>query len=72
MMKDLLDKFDIELGDFHKILTQGDWTAIHYTVHITIKATGEKIEQNTMEFVHFQDNPAPIGARVIEGWVFVR
>ncbi|SCP99451.1 hypothetical protein [Anaerobium acetethylicum] len=30
--------------------------------------TGEKIEQMTMEFVNFKDNPEPIGARVVEGW----
>jgi hypothetical protein len=32
------------------------------------KRTGEKIEQQTIEFVHFKDNPEPIGARVIVGW----
>lgn len=26
------------------------------------------IEQKTMEFVKFKENPEPIGVRVIEGW----
>ena len=68
MMGQLFDAFDIELGEFHNMIVEGDWGAIRYVVHITNKATGEKITQNTMEFVHFADNPAPIGARVIEGW----
>jgi len=44
-----------------------DWCAIYYVVYVTDKSTGEKFTQNTMEFVHFKDNPSPIGARVIEG-----
>ena len=50
------------------MLIVNDWAAIRYKVHTTNKQTGEKIEQMTMEFVHFKDNPDPIGARVIEGW----
>ncbi len=60
--------FDIELGNFHNIMAEGDWAAIRYEVFVTNKKTGEKIKQETMEFVHFKDNPEPIGARVIEGW----
>ena len=67
-MKQLLSLYVIELGAFHNILLQDDWTAIRYTVYITIKETGHRIELKTMEFVHFKDNPDPIGARVIEGW----
>jgi SnoaL-like domain len=68
MMKELFASFDIELGEFHNIIIDGDWGAIRYTVYITNKGTGERIEQKTMEFVNFKDNPAPVGARVIEGW----
>ena len=70
--KDLMGKFfaafDIELGEFNNMLVEGDWTGIRYVVYITNKKTGERIEQKTMEFVHFKDNPQPLGARVIEGW----
>lgn len=70
--KDICGKFfstyDIELGNLDNVLVQGDWGAIRYSVHVTNKATGEKMEQKTMEFVRFKNNPEPIGARVIEGW----
>ena len=46
---------------------ENDWCAIRYAVTITNKQTGEKINQMTMEFVHFKDNPEPAGARDIEG-----
>lgn len=68
MMGELFANYEIELGEFHNILVEDDWGAIRYTVYVTNKATGKRIEQKTMEFVHFKDNPAPIGARVIEGW----
>ena len=68
MMGQLFSVFDIELGEFHNMIPDGDWIAIRYDVYIVNKKTGEKIPQKTMEFVHFKDNPAPIGARVIEGW----
>lgn len=68
MMGKFFAAFDVDLGDFHNMLVQDDWCAIRYSVHITNKETGEKIEQETMEFVHFKDNPDPVGARVIEGW----
>jgi len=68
MMGQFFSIFDVELGDFYNMLVEGDWCAIRYSVHITNKKTGEKIEQMTMEFVNFKDNPDPIGARVIEGW----
>ena len=67
-MKQVFVAYDVELGAFDNILVQDDWGAIRYTVYITNKKTGEKIEQKTMEFVHFKDNPEPVGARVIEGW----
>jgi len=68
MMGHFFAAFDIQLGEFHNMLIQDDWCAIRYTVYITNKKTGEKITQQTMEFVNFKDNPQPIGARVIEGW----
>jgi len=68
MMGQFFGAFDIELGDFHNMIVEDGWGAIRYVVYITNKATGERIEQNTMEFVHFKDNPEPVGARVIEGW----
>lgn len=68
MMKMLFGHFTMELGDFDNMLIQDDWAAIRYTVFITNLDTGEKIEQKTMEFVHFKDNGGDIGARVIEGW----
>ena len=67
-MKQLFSVFDMELGDFYNMLVVDDWAAIRYKVNITNKKTGEKIEQMSMEFVHFKDNADPIGARVIEGW----
>ncbi len=42
--------------------------SIRYSTYSTNKNTGEKSKMHTMEFVHFKDNPEPIGARVIEGW----
>lgn len=68
MMRQLFIAFDIELGEFHNIIVEDDWGAIRYTVYITDKRTNERIEQKTMEFVQFKDNPAPVGARVVEGW----
>jgi hypothetical protein len=70
--KDLMGKFfevfDVELGDFHNMLVEDNWCGIRYSVHITNKNTGERIEQMTMEFVQFKENPEPVGARVVEGW----
>lgn len=68
MMGQFFGAFDVELGEFHNMLVQDNWCAIRYSVHIINKHTGEKIEQETMEFVNFKENTAPIGARVIEGW----
>lgn len=68
LCKIFMDNFDVVLGEFKNMLIQDDWCAIRYVVNITNKKTGEKFFQNTMEFVHFKDNPDPIGARVIEGW----
>lgn len=67
-MVEFFAAFDVELGEFHNMLIEDDWCSIRYVVHITNKQTGEKIEQMTMEFVQFKDNPQPIGARVVEGW----
>jgi hypothetical protein len=68
MMGQLFKVFDIELGSFHNMLVVDDWCAIRYSVFVTNKKTGEKSELNTMEFVSFKNNLAPIGVRVIEGW----
>jgi hypothetical protein len=68
MMGQFFSIFDVELGEFHNMLVQDDWCAIRYNVYLTNKKTGEKFENETMEFVNFKNNPDPIGARVIEGW----
>jgi hypothetical protein len=60
---------DIKLGEMYNILADNDWLALRYSLVFTNKDTGEQSEEMTMEFVHFKDNPQPIGARVIEGWV---
>lgn len=67
-MGKLFEVFDMELGEFYNMLVVDDWCAIRYKVTTTNKKTGERFEQMTMEFVHFKDNPDPVGARVIEGW----
>lgn len=70
--KDLMGKFfknfDVKLGEFQNMLVVDDWCGIRYSVTSTNKATGESLNQNTMEFVNFKDNGGEIGARVIEGW----
>lgn len=68
LMAKFFAAFDVELGEFYNMLVIDDWCAIRYAVHITHKASGRRIEQMTMEFVNFKDNPAPVGARVVEGW----
>jgi len=68
MMGQLFQHFTMELGEFLNMIIDDDWCAIRYNVIITNLQTGEKINQQTMEFVHFKDNPAPVGARVVEGW----
>jgi len=68
MMGKLFDNYDIELGEFKNLIVQDDWCAIRYLVYNRNKTTGEKFEQESMEFVQFKDNPEPIGVRVIEGW----
>lgn len=68
MMGKFFENYDIELGEFHNMIIKDDWCAIRYTVYNINKATGEKVQQESMEFVHFKDNPEPIGVRVIEGW----
>jgi len=67
-MKALMTKYDIQIGEVKNMLVVGEWGAIRYVVHITDRATGAKIEQNTMEFVQWKENPELIGARVVEGW----
>ncbi|MFA9378304.1 MAG: nuclear transport factor 2 family protein [Lachnotalea sp.] len=70
--KDLMEKFfenfDVKLGEFQNMLVVDDWCSIRYIVTSTNKATGESLNQKTMEFVNFKDNGGKIGARVIEGW----
>ena len=68
MMGQLFQAYDIELGEFHNMIVENEWGAIRYVVYIIDKRTGERIKQNTMEFVKFKENPEPIGVRVIEGW----
>lgn len=68
LMRDLMAKFDIKIGEVKNMVVEGEWGAIRYSVRITDRATGETIDQNTMEFVKWKDNPQPAGARVVEGW----
>lgn len=67
-MKYILGMFDIQLGEFKNMIIKDDWAAIRYIVKVTSRKTGKTVTQHTMEFVHFKDNPDPIGVRVIEGW----
>lgn len=67
-MGKLFESFTMDLGNFENMIIKDDWCAIRYTVNITNLKTGEKILQNTMEFVKFKDNPSPEGVRVVEGW----
>ena len=62
---------DIKLGEMYNMLIDNDWLSMRYSLLFTNKETGEESQEMTMEFVHFKDNPQPIGARVIEGWVGV-
>lgn len=50
------------------MILNDDWCAIRYDVAIINNETWERIEQQTMYFVHFKDNGGELGARVIEGW----
>lgn len=68
MMGKLFEHYTMALGAFDNMLIQDDWAAIRYTVKVKNLDSGEEFLQNTMEFVHFKENPAPIGVRVIEGW----
>lgn len=68
LMGTFFEKYDVKMGDFHNMLIEDDWCGIRYQTHIIEKATGKSFDQESFEFVHFKDNPAPIGARVIEGW----
>ena len=68
MMGQLFQHYTMELGAFDNMIIRDDWAAIRYTVKVKNLDSGEEILQNTMEFVHFKDNPDPIGVRVVEGW----
>jgi len=68
MMGKFFENYDIKMGDFKNMIIKDDWCAIRYTVYNINKKTGEEVEQESMEFVHFKENPDPIGVRVIEGW----
>lgn len=68
MMGEFFEKYDIRMGEFFNMLVEDDWCGIRYRTYILDKATGKEFEQMSFEFVHFKDNPQPIGARVIEGW----
>lgn len=68
MMKEFLSNYDIKMGEFQNMLIEDDWCGIRYKCYHINRRTNEKIEQESFEFVHFKDNPEPIGVRVIEGW----
>ena len=63
MMGQLFQHYTMELGAFDNMIIRDDWAAIRYTVKVKNLDSGEEILQNTMEFVHFKDNPDPIGVR---------
>ena len=44
MMGQLFSAYDVELGEFHNMIIDGDWGAIRYSVHIINKHTGENID----------------------------
>ena len=68
LMGEFFAAFDVRLGEFHNMLVIDGWCAIRYAVRVTHKASGAAIDQTSMEFVNFTDNPDPVGARVVEGW----
>lgn len=68
MMGQLFEHFTMELGQFENMIIRDNWCGIRYTVKIKNLDTGKEVLQNTMEFVKFKENPAPIGVRVVEGW----
>ena len=67
-MGQLFEHFTMELGAFENMIIRDNWCAIRYSVTIRNLHTGEEINQSTMEFVKFKENPDPIGVRVVEGW----
>jgi hypothetical protein len=67
MMGDLFKKQDIILGQFHNMLIIGEWAAIRYDVEVVDLASGNRMTQQTMEFVRFKVTPDK-GVVVDEGW----
>lgn len=70
MLEKIFTAFNIEVGDFRSLLIHGDWCAIRYVLSIANKKTNEKMERNAMELILFRNNPPPVGARIVESWVF--
>lgn len=68
LMGDFFKNYDIRMGEFHNMIIKDDWCAIRYRTYIWDKKKEQEFEQESFEFVHFKENPAPIGVRVIEGW----
>lgn len=68
MMSKFFENYDIRMGEFLNMIIKDDWCAIRYKTYIYDKHKDKEFEQESFEFVHFKDNPEPIGVRVIEGW----
>ena len=59
-----LKRYKIELGQFHNMVINGDYTAIFYDQY-----QGEQRTPGTvMEFVRFKDYGEELGTRVVVGW----
>jgi len=59
-----LKQITIELGQFHNIIVNGDYTAIYYDQY-----QGKERKKGTvMEFVRFKDYGQELGTRVVVGW----
>ena len=59
-----LKRYKIELGQFHNMVINGDYTAIYYDQY-----QGEQRTPGTvMEFVRFKDYGEELGTRVVVGW----
>ena len=66
MMGKFFDVFDMEFGQFHNMIIEDNWAAIRYDVHCIKKADGEKLTQQSMEFVRFRTINQ--GVVIEEGW----
>ena len=68
LMGKFFENYDIELGEFHNMIIEGDWCAIRYNVINIEKKTGKRLPCESFEFVKFKQLPEPLGVKVVEGW----